>query len=53
MMPANGAVFALDRGWGIRGVWLGLAGLIAVRLATCGGRFAGSHWALTGAPARS
>jgi hypothetical protein len=73
MMPANGAVFALDgiligagdtrflmwgmlaaaavyvpvallaldRGWGIRGVWLGLAGLIAVRLATCGIRFAG------------
>jgi putative MATE family efflux protein len=85
MMPANGAVFALDgiligagdtrflmwgmlaaaavyvpvallaldRGWGIRGVWLGLAGLIAVRLATCGIRFAGSRWALTGAPARS
>jgi Na+-driven multidrug efflux pump len=83
MMPANGAVFALDgiligagdtrflmwgmlaaaavyvpvallalaEGWGILGVWFGLAGLIAVRLATCGGRFAGSRWALTGAPA--
>jgi putative MATE family efflux protein len=82
MMPANGAVFALDgiligagdtrflmwgmlaaaavyvpvallaldRGWGIEGVWLGLAGLIAVRLLTCAGRFAGSRWALTGAP---
>src|SRR4051794_11387543 len=80
MMPANGAVFALDgiligagdtrylmwgmvaaaavyvpvallaldRGWGIQGVWAGLAGLIAVRLLTCAARFAGSRWALTG-----
>ncbi len=85
MMPANGAVFALDgiligagdtrflmwgmlaaaavyvpvallaldQDWGIRGVWFGLAGLIAVRLATCGARFASSRWALTGAPAPS
>ena len=45
------ALLALDRGWGIRGVWFGLAALIAVRLATCGARFAGSRWALTGAPA--
>jgi putative MATE family efflux protein len=83
MMPANGAVFALDgiligagdtrflawgmvaaaavyvpiallalhQGWGIVGVWSGLAGLIAVRLLTCGGRFLGHRWALTGAPA--
>jgi putative MATE family efflux protein len=83
MMPANGAVFALDgiligagdtrflmwgmlaaaavyipvallaleQDWGIEGVWLGLAGLIAVRLITCGTRFMGSRWALTGAPA--
>jgi Na+-driven multidrug efflux pump len=83
MMPANGAVFALDgiligagdtrflmwgmlaaaavyvptallalhNGWGIVGVWCGLLGLIAVRLITCGVRFAGSRWALTGAPA--
>jgi putative MATE family efflux protein len=83
MMPANGAVFALDgiligagdtrflmwgmlaaaaiyvpvallalaEDWGIVGVWCGLAGLIAVRLTTCGLRFAGSRWALTGAPA--
>jgi Na+-driven multidrug efflux pump len=81
MMPANGAVFALDgiligagdtrflmwgmlaaaaayvpvallaldQGWGITGVWWGLAALIAVRLATCGARFAGRRWALTGA----
>ncbi len=47
------ALLALDRGWGIRGVWAGLAGLILVRLATCGARFAGSRWALTGAPAPS
>jgi putative MATE family efflux protein len=83
MMPANGAVFALDgiligagdtrflmwgmlaaaavyvpvallaldQGWGIVGVWAGLAGLIGVRLVTCGGRFLGHRWALTGAPA--
>jgi putative MATE family efflux protein len=82
MMPANGAVFALDgiligagdtrflmwgmlaaaavyvpiallalsRDWGIVGVWWGLLALIAVRLIICGARFAGSRWALTGAP---
>jgi putative MATE family efflux protein len=83
MMPANGAVFALDgiligagdtrflmwamlaaaavyvpiallalwQDWGIVGVWWGILALIAVRLATCGLRFLGSRWALTGAPA--
>ncbi len=83
MMPANGAVFALDgiligagdtrflmwgmvaaaavyvpvallaldQGWGLAGVWWGLVALIAARLVTCGARFAGSRWALTGAPA--
>jgi putative MATE family efflux protein len=45
------ALLALDRGWGILGVWFGLAGLIAVRLATCSGRFLGERWALTGARA--
>jgi putative MATE family efflux protein len=45
------ALLALDRGWGITGVWWGLAGLIAVRLATTGARFAGERWALTGARA--
>jgi putative MATE family efflux protein len=83
MMPANGAVFALDgiligagdtrfimwamlaaaavyipiallalhEGWGITGVWCGLAALIAVRLLGVGARFASGRWALTGAPA--
>ena len=45
------ALLALDQGWGIAGVWAGLAGLIVVRLLTCGARFAGQRWALTGAPA--
>jgi len=45
------ALLALDQGWGIVGIWWGLAGLIAVRALTCGLRFAGSRWALTGAPA--
>ena len=45
------ALLALQQGWGILGVWCGLAGLIAVRLATCGLRFAGERWALTGARA--
>jgi putative MATE family efflux protein len=45
------ALLALAEGWGIVGVWCGLAGLIAVRLATTGSRFAGSRWSLTGAPA--
>ena len=42
------ALLALAGGWGIVGVWWGLAGLIAVRLATCGARFAGSRWARLG-----
>jgi putative MATE family efflux protein len=44
-------LLSLDRGWGIEGVWWGLVALIGVRLLTCAGRFAGSRWALTGAPA--
>ena len=42
------ALLALEEDWGIVGVWCGLAALIAVRLATCGARFAGRRWALTG-----
>jgi len=45
------ALLALDRGWGIVGVWWGLAGLIGMRALTCGLRFLGSRWVLTGAPA--
>jgi MATE family, multidrug efflux pump len=45
------ALLALHEGWGIVGVWWGLAGLIAVRALTCGVRFLGSRWVLTGAPA--
>jgi putative MATE family efflux protein len=45
------ALLALDQGWGIVGVWCGLAGLIGVRALTCGARFVGSRWVLTGAPA--
>jgi len=43
------ALLALDRGWGIVGVWSGLAALIVVRLAACGARFASERWAVTGA----
>ncbi len=42
------ALLALAQDWGIFGVWCGLAGLIAVRLATCGLRFMSSRWARVG-----
>jgi Na+-driven multidrug efflux pump len=45
------ALLALPLGWGIVGVWWGLVALIGMRLLTCGARFAGRRWALTGAPA--
>ncbi len=45
------ALLALHQGWGITGVWWGLAGLIGMRALTCGLRFLGSRWVLTGAPA--
>ena len=45
------ALLSLDQGWGITGVWWGLAGLIAMRALTCGLRFLGRRWVLTGAPA--
>jgi putative MATE family efflux protein len=45
------ALLALDQGWGIEGVWWGLFALIVVRLLTCGARFLGGRWALTGARA--
>jgi putative MATE family efflux protein len=43
------ALGSLAFGLGIVGVWSGLLGLIAVRLGTCGWRFAGRRWAVTGA----
>jgi putative MATE family efflux protein len=45
------ALLALHEGWGIVGVWWGLAGLIGMRAVTNGTRFLGSRWVLTGAPA--
>jgi putative MATE family efflux protein len=43
------ALLSLAFDWGIVGVWVGLVGLIATRLGTCGWRFAGRRWAVTGA----
>jgi putative MATE family efflux protein len=43
------ALGSLALGLGIVGVWAGLVGLIAVRLATCGWRFRGRRWAVVGA----
>ena len=43
------ALAALHFGWGIVGVWCGLLGLIGTRLVTCGARFLGRRWAVTGA----
>jgi MATE family, multidrug efflux pump len=45
------ALLSLALDWGIVGVWCGLVGLILARLVTCGARFAGRRWAVTGAPA--
>jgi MATE family, multidrug efflux pump len=42
------ALGSLALGLGIVGVWWGLLGLIAVRLATCGWRFRGRRWAVVG-----
>ena len=44
------ALLSLHFGWGIVGVWCGLVGLILGRLTTCGLRFAGKRWAVTGVP---
>ena len=49
-VPVTVASLAFD--WGIVGVWCGLVGLIAARLATCAWRFAGRRWAVTGATTR-
>jgi Na+-driven multidrug efflux pump len=44
------ALLSLALDLGIVGVWVGLLGLIAVRLGTCGWRFRSQRWALVGAP---
>jgi len=44
------ALATLAFGWGIVGVWAGLATLIVVRLAATGARFAGRRWVVTGVP---
>ena len=44
------ALLSLALDLGIVGVWAGLVGLIAVRLATCAWRFQSRRWALVGAP---
>lgn len=45
------ALLSLWLDLGIVGVWAGLIALILVRLVTCGWRFRGRRWAVTGAPA--
>jgi putative MATE family efflux protein len=42
------ALGSLALGLGIVGVWVGLLGLIVVRLGTCGWRFRGRRWAIVG-----
>jgi putative MATE family efflux protein len=44
------ALLSLALDLGIVGVWVGLVGLIAVRLGTCAWRFRSRRWALVGAP---
>jgi Na+-driven multidrug efflux pump len=46
-VPIALASLAFDLG--IVGVWVGLVGLIAARLATCGWRFRSGRWAVIGA----
>jgi putative MATE family efflux protein len=42
------SLLALDQGWGIVGVWWGLAAMMLVRLAGTAARFAGERWAVVG-----
>jgi putative MATE family efflux protein len=46
------ALLALREGWGIRGVWTGLLGLMFVRLGALALRFRSRRWAIAGATAR-
>jgi putative MATE family efflux protein len=43
------ALLALEEDWGIRGVWIGLLGLMFVRLAALVARFRSRRWAVAGA----
>lgn len=45
------ALASLHFDWGVVGVWVGLNVLMLARLATVGGRFLGSRWAVVGAHA--
>ena len=45
------ALGSLVLGWGLVGVWWGLNALMVARLVTCGARFLGRRWAVTGAAA--
>jgi len=40
---------ALAFGWGLAGIWSGLALFMVIRLVAVGGRARGGHWAVTGA----
>jgi Na+-driven multidrug efflux pump len=42
------AVLALERRWGIVGVWSALDVLLLARLVLLGARFRGRRWAVTG-----
>jgi hypothetical protein len=42
------ALVALDRDWGVAGVWSALLALIVVRLATLSARFVGRRWLVAG-----
>jgi MATE family, multidrug efflux pump len=46
------ALLALAEDWGIRGVWIGLLGLMFVRLAALVARFRSRRWAIAGATGR-
>jgi putative MATE family efflux protein len=46
------AVLALKLGWGLVGVWAGMATLMAIRLATIVPRLLGGQWLVIAAPAR-
>jgi putative MATE family efflux protein len=54
MFASSGLVFAplavgsLLLGWGIEGVWLAILAFLIARLVTCGLRYRGDRWAVTG-----